>query len=356
MLEGCFPDVQIYPQRYWKEVVNWVDYPLVSQWIEEEHEWEGSASGALFPTAMKSIPRSHPPPRPAGLEKCSRECVERWTRDQFRFPPYQYSKEFLITTPSTWRLLNAEEKELLLGYGFQHTKYCWPASKIKQQKTAYKDARLSYLGDSFSIHCFVLFAVACSRKWLPSVPFKHLASRMGMAPGFRAHLRSSAPLARRLCYGTELSTSSLPLANSDSLNRILLRRTNHTGADIRVVSGELMSNKTFPRESVSAQWWEWSEGFANRWKQRSHINVLELETVLLGIKHHITHFQATDMRIFQLSDSYICIGVVAKGRSSSRQLQRVLKKIAGHLLAHGLHLVMAHVDSASNPTDLASRR
>ena len=62
------------------------------------------------------------------------------------------------------------------------------------------------------------------------------------------------------------------------------------------------------------------------------------------------------MRIFQISDSYVSISVVSKGRSSSWRLQRVLNQIAAHLLAHGLQLIMAHVESTDNPTDKGSRR
>lgn len=138
-------------------------------------------------------------------------------------------------------------------------------------------------------------------------------------------------------------------------NRFLLRRANHTGSDIRVVTGDILSAKAFPRESVQAEWWQWQPAFKTKWKSKSHINVLEMEAILLGIKHQISRFGSHDLRIFQFSDSYVCISVCSKGRSSSLQLQRVMKKITAHLLAHGLFLIFAHVDSLDNPTDKASR-
>ena len=87
----------------------------------------------------------------------------------------------------------------------------------------------------------------------------------------------------------------------------------------------------------------------------AHINVLELEALLWGIKFQIQKFHVHDSRIFQIADSYICMSVVSKGRSSSKQLQRVLKQIAACLLAHGLYLIVAHVESTENPTDEKSR-
>ena len=140
------------------------------------------------------------------------------------------------------------------------------------------------------------------------------------------------------------------------MNRLLLRRTNHTGSDIRVLTGEIYNTKAFPRESVCSAWWTWTRGFTTTWKQKSHINVLELEMILLGIKFQIQRFRASDMRIFQLTDSYVGLSVASKGRSSSKQLTRVLNQVSAHLLCHGLQLVLGHVDSLDNPSDEGSRK
>lgn len=355
-VENCLDGITVEPGRYWKDVCSPAEYPKTTQWLTPGFEWEGEQRGAVFPTAMKSIPRLQPPPRPAGLHTCSWDCKARWIEDGFRYPPYQYDSDFLITSPTTWRLLSADEKELLLGYGYNHTAICWPASKIKQNKVGYSDARHSYLGDSFSMYSFAIMAVACCQQWLPRLPFELLAQRMGMAPGFRAPIRCLAPLARKLQYGTQLHKFSDLSAPAEQMNRIFLRQTNRTGSDIRIITGEILAPKPFPRESVSAQWWKWKDGFKVRWQSHSHINVLELEAILLAVKHQISHFKTCDSRIFHLSDSYVCISVVSKGRSSSKQLQRVLKKLAAHLLIHGLQLVIAHVDSNENPTDRASRQ
>ena len=84
-------------------------------------------------------------------------------------------------------------------------------------------------------------------------------------------------------------------------------------------------------------------------------NVLGLEVLLLRIKHQVDRYKAVDKMIFQLSDPYICISVVGKGRSGSRQLNRVLKRIGAYLWAFGLHLVVAHVDSLDSPSGKGSR-
>ena len=98
-----------------------------------------------------------------------------------------------------------------------------------------------------------------------------------------------------------------------------------------------------------------TDEFATRWKHKSHINVLELEALLLGVKHQICRFHTVDKRIFQLSDSYVCISVVSKCRSGSRQLNRVLRHLSALLLSFRLQLVVAHVESTENPSDADSR-
>ena len=354
-LHGVCPDVELHEHRYWTQVESFATYPQTVQWIEPGHVWKGEELNVKFPTAMKSIPRTQPPPKPAGIERCSEECLSRWRSDSYRYPPYQYDWRFLITTDSTWRLLSAEEKELLLGYGFGHTSLAASASQMKQNPQAYVDCRHSFLGDSFSIYSFVIVALALCKQWMPRVSYEHLAHRMGAAPGFRPHIRAQIPLSRRLSYGSMTICRTLTNLGAESLNRLLLRKTNHTGADVRVVSGEFLGAKVFPRQSVQAQWWNWKIEYKKRWKIPSHINALELEAILLSVKHQITRFHLSDKRIFHISDSYVCISIVSKGRTSSKMLQRILSQISAHLLAHGLQMIMAHVESTDNPTDKDSR-
>ena len=354
-LESVFPDVTISWERYWKRVFAQAEYPTLDQWISDGYEWKGADWGEVLPTCLKSIPRKVPPPRPAGLEKCDALTKERWHQDSFRYPPYQYQERFVFTSGDSWRLVNANEKELLLGYGFRHTEVAWSASKIKNNRVGYSDARNSYLGDSFSIYSFVLFAVACCKKFLPVVPYRLLASRMGLAPGFRASFRTFAPLGKGLVYGTP-SKAVLNLdGNPEELNRLLLRKTNHTGSDIRVTTGEVLNSKVFPRQSVQARWWHWESIFSQKWQRKAHINVLELEALLLSVKHQVERFKMCEARLFHLSDSYVTISVVSKGRSSSKQLQKVMRRLAAILLAHNLFLIVAHIESTENPTDFMSR-
>ncbi len=352
-LDGVLEGISLDPQKLWTEVRAPASYPQTGQWIQPLHRWLGEDDQIAFPTCMKSIPREHPPPKPAGLQKCDENCIARWKADKFRYPPYQYKEKYLIVTDSTWRLLSASEREILLGYGYGHTLPCMSASTIKQNKQRYEDARCSLLGDSFSIYSFIIFAYLLSVRFLPRIHYTLLADRMGLAPGFRAPIRLKAQLGRTLQYGAPNKLFEGMCVQD--LNKELLKRTDHTGSDIRIVSGEVLNKKIFPRQSVSASWWTWKHTFKLKWQRPSHINLLELEAIILAMKFHAVHSLTTDSRVFHISDSYICISICSKGRSGSRMLQRRLRHLSAYLLAFGIQLVAAHVESTENPTDEASR-
>ena len=349
---GALGQIEITEDTYWDWITAKGEYPPVEAWIRPGYVWAGEQQAATLPTAMKSIPRQRPPPRPAGLHRCDLDCQARWASHNFRFPPYHYLPQFLFWKDSCWRLADSTEKELLLGYGYQHTKLCYSASKIKQFMTQYEDERLSLLGDSFSVVSFVIIAAALCRRYMPKIPYSNLLKRMGLSPGFTTTLRVAAPLQRGLCYGI---FDKIP-GNIQDLNRILLTRTNHTGSDVKISTGEFLNPKAAVRQSIEAAWWQWEHVFRVRWQVQQHINILELRSILLAVKFHIFNLHKSHARIFHVTDSYICMSVVAKGRSGSRQLNKVLRQLNAHLLGFGIYIIIAHVESSENPTDHASRQ
>ena len=229
------------------------------------------------------------------------------------------------------------------------------ASKQKEAgKQTVEDVRRSLLGDSFSIYSFCIPGAALCQRYLPRVSYSWVAQRLGVAPGFRAPLRSQAPLGRFLQYGFRAQATDRPFTPED-LNRILLTKTNHTGSDVRVASGDVLNPKAFPRQGVEACWWIWKPVFHVRWKHEDHINPPELRAILLAMAHHIRRRSAMDARVFHVTDSYVSMSVIGKGRSGSRKLQYVLQQLNAHLLAFNIYLIIGHIESTENPTDHASR-
>ena len=351
-IETALTDIQCYQGRYWTEVTAEAPYPPLEDWISPGWIWDGQEKGISLPTALKSIVRWRPPPKPAGLSRCDGDTQARWIADEYRFPPYHYLERYLFWKDDKWRLCNSSEKELLLGYGFGHTELCYSASDIKRSKVAWEDERLSLLGDSFSIHSFVIVGAALCSRFIGKVSYKTLAGRMGMAPGACVPLFKTCPISRVLRYGARPDDLQ---GTPSVLNKIFLSKTNHTGSDVRIVTGEILNPKAVVRQSIQASWWRWKRLFNTKWHQKEHINCLELRSILLAIQCHISHLKHKHVRIFHATDSYVSMSVVSKGRSGSLNLSRILKHINGLLLGFGLQLVVVHVESSENPTDGASR-
>ena len=349
-LEGL-PGLQVIEKSYYKEVKMWGDFPETSQWLRPDSVWEAQDTGVVFPTCMKAVARRAPPPAPAGLARCDADTISRWESDEYRYPPYQYKAEYVIWSDSGWRLLDSQERELLHGFGFDHTSPCLSASDIKRGAQEYEDLRCTLVGDCFSVYSFVVFPWAALVKELPDFDYHHLCQRMGMAPGFAAPFWLHCPLQRRLSYGMPQSLGP----TVGDLTRFLLTKVNHTGSDVRVTTGHIMAPKAFPRQSASPQWWEWRHVFHNRWKTKEHINLLEMRAIMLALRWRVCHLKEMDVRFCHLTDSYVCMSVLSKGRSSSDMLMVVLRKVAAFCLCFGLLPILLHVESTENPTDEASR-
>jgi hypothetical protein len=340
-------------EKYWTRVTASAEYPRHDQWIAEGTVWPGGEAGHVLPTAMKSIKRRQPPPRPAGLERCDSDTVARWTADSFRFPPYHYQDRFIFWTGDHWRLCNPGEKEILSGYGAGHTSLCMSASTIKNNVEKYHDEMLSLLGDSFSIFSFIIPAYCMARDFLPTLQYQQLVDRMGLAPGYCAPIAFKAPLGKQLQYG--LRDLGVPYS-VQQLNQFLLTKVNHTGSDIRITTGQILSPKAVTRQSIQAGWWKWLPIFKTRWSQSEHINCLELRAIFLALKFQVLHNHRCHTRLFHVTDSFVSMSILAKGRTGSKRLGKLLKEMNAWLLGFGIAMIVAHVESSENPTDEASRQ
>ena len=301
---------------------------------------------------MKSMVRDRPPPHPAGLSKSSLGAQHRWQTDQFRFPPYQYEEKFLMHhLDAPPRALDSTERELLLGLGPGHTSTCRAASVAKANWTAYEDSRKSLCGDSFAVSSFAIMASAMCASWAPRMKPSQIINRLGLAPGASAHPSIRVPLGRWLAYGGD-ADQGYP---EDQLVRQLGLQVNHTGSDVRVLTGEPMS-KRGSHGSLRAWWWQWKHLFKVRWVDPSHINFLEMKMILLTLLWKARSPSSINKRWLHLEDSRVCLYILSKGRTSSRLLQPLCNKIGALQTFLGVTVLHGHVASLENPTDAGSRQ
>ena len=325
-----------------------------SQWLRPGCLWEPLDPTTKFPTFMKSIPRVRPPPAPIGIRRCDEGTLSRWEADSFRFPPYHYSEPYVIWQGETWRLLHASERELLLGFGFGHTSLAWGATAVKGDLQGFEDKRKSLCGDSFSMLSFGT-VLACSMPWVDS-PFSvsHLVRRLGLAPGFCTGWTVAAPVARRLQFG-ERSTEWAPEFPVRELNKLFLQRTNHTGADVQVVTGQFLGKSPI-RQSVPSCLWNWRFLFQNRWSRHDHINALEMRQALISLSWLLRGGSNFNCRWVHLSDSFVTISILCKGRTASDKLEHLVRRFNATMLVAQVFPILLHVASLDNPTDEGSRR
>ena len=325
----------------------------VSSWIRPGWKWEAAQDGVKFPTFMKSIPRLQPPPMPAGLHRASADTVQRWREDEYRFPPYQYARQFMLSHPDhPLRTLDSSERELLLGFGPGHTKTCMPASESKKSAKKFEDTRKSLCGDSFAIVSFAIIASQMCAELLPRMSPSRIVSRLGLAPGSSAHPDVAVPLTRWLNYG---GSGEVHEGGSLALVKQLGLTVNHTGSDVRITTGQLMGGKTQAHGSVGAFWWQWKQLFKVRWIQPNHINFLEMRMILNTLLWKSRNPKKVGRRWLHLEDSMVCLYILSKGRTSSHLLQPLAKKIGAIQMGLGCTVLHGHVASEENPTDAASR-
>ncbi len=100
----------------------------------------------------------------------------------------------------------------------------------------------------------------------------------------------------------------------------------------------------------------WSTVISTPWSFRQHINALELQSVLLAVRHVVSSPLGPGTRILVLSDSAVVTHTLLKGRSSSRNLVAGMRKLAALTLASGCTLQPCWIPTKYNPADEPSRR
>ena len=134
-----------------------------------------------------------------------------------------------------------------------------------------------------------------------------------------------------------------------------LRGVEHRGSDVRLDTGCQMRPNVWPRQSLDPDLWIWQTAAFYPWKQEAHINELEARACLAQLKWRARSVAHAGTRCLHLLDSGVTIGVLNKKRSSSRQLNRVIKRFDVLELASAIQCSFGFVRSERNPADKPSR-
>ena len=113
-----------------------------------------------------------------------------------------------------------------------------------------------------------------------------------------------------LAYGPE---PSRPI-NEQELVQQLSLSVNHTGADVRITTGQILSHKPPNHASVRVWWWQWKQLFNVKSNEVSHVNVLDMNMILLTLLWRCCNPRCVNLH---LEDSLVSRLIVCKGRTSS---------------------------------------
>ena len=136
--------------------------------------------------------------------------------------------------------------------------------------------------------------------------------------------------------------------------RSLYAQLDHRGSDVRLDIGTILdaARQALPYPAPA---WSWSVLQSYPWATTQHINVLELFAFFNFVRAATRDLSYYNIRFFHVLDSRVSSCVTAKGRSSSRVLNRVLRRLAALQLASDIYPLTLWIISAWNFADTPSR-
>ena len=98
----------------------------------------------------------------------------------------------------------------------------------------------------------------------------------------------------------------------------------------------------------------WTTTHKCKFNHRQHINILEMKMVKAELKGLVKE-SSDPQRAVLLVDSRVVVGAFSKGRSSSKNLNRLLRSMIGWMIAGQKSLHLIWVGTKANPADYPSR-
>ena len=262
---------------------------------------------------------------------------------------------------------------MFLGQGY--TQHCMNPTKAEQNPVLFADTRAALVGNAFhaGVVALLLAPLLASEGYLSEIPSPDdLVQRMGLYPGETYYAGLDCSLSRKhdphrhdgRPRGVVEPSAAAALAavsprSTVALEQLLfhnlVRSSDYRGSDVRLDSGKLFRPASWPRRSIDTGRWVWYTMVAHRFERPEHINVLELRSTLLSLRWRTRAAKRIFTRFVHLQDSQVALAVLVKGRSSSQQLNRVLRKISALTLAASLMPSYGFTSSKWNPGDPPSR-
>ena len=120
-------------------------------------------------------------------------------------------------------------------------------------------------------------------------------------------------------------------AHHDERARMLvhefLRVGDRAGSDVKLDLGIPFGAKAWPRSGIRAHLFDRRVVHGYGWKFPAHINVLEMQAVVNGMRWRLRKLSRFQHRILHLVDNQVVASVIAQGRSSSFRRRKSINKL-----------------------------
>ena len=195
-----------------------------------------------------------------------------------------------------------------------------------------------------------------------------LADRAPLVPGklddkslrwqLMVQLRGACNSLRSPAAAEQAVSAILPLAEelllcpSDHLKR-LLSRGHYRGTEVRLQAPD--DDSTLRTVPYPAHLWRWRTTLSFAWSHEDHINTLEMAAALAEIRRRARQTESQGCRFFLVLDSQVVYHVLAKGRSSSKRLNRLARRVMAVQLMCGMQPLVLWTISGWNFADAPSR-
>ena len=339
-------------------------------WFLEDGARKVAKPDEPFATFTRPLKRQAPPPSPAGIDSASPAALRRWKGDAYRLQPYQYEDHNLVVDQHGPRVPRGLEKARMMGF----LSNCFGSLKFTEDEMG------QFVGNSFPVPVVarLLAGLVCSedqashknlceliwQSWRAQEMKIRAANQLSWKERFgvdrpvddplhtvKAHLKGPLPPppAARKSLMSSLSEEEFLIFGYSRL-----AATN--GADIRLDLGLPYGPHQLARTTIDPSSWTWKVILSYSWKnQNQHINVLETVAVLDLLRKLGRDKESQGKRRLILIDNQAALGVLAKGRSSSKAMMAPLTRISAILIAGHMRLILGWVRTDWNPADGPSR-
>ena len=211
------------------------------------------------------------------------EALARYQADRQLFPPEQHLWANGLTRNGAWRYMRSSEKESAMGFPEGFTLSAWLTRDATRDVQGFEICRLDLLGQSLHVGLLKVFT---QQLFLPSETLQ--------------------------------VTNVARAAGASSENDVMGRLIKHLSLSGPPTHG--------PLTALGPHWWKWRTVISSRWKYTDHITALELQAHLASLRWRTRTPQCIGVRSLHNLDSQVALGILAKGRSPSLRLCRVVNK------------------------------